>query len=242
MLWDNDKWAGVLAQITRSSAELRQVIGEAAFQAIMHYHDHSYDLMRVRQLYETLEGAKLVAECTCFRHVINKATGIAIGEWKHSAKKLENQPELWQDVLARLQTKGLLDFYPTKATTPIGEKVKQVKADTTVKVPDAETKAALQKAVDSKAFQALPKNVQIARLRALESGTVSSDLDVIEDPEVRAAVEAYIIQVADVCKAGDPLAALNQVQASTRKMSKILEHRNARTGTVLSELKQAAAA
>jgi hypothetical protein len=222
MLWDNDKWAQALLMISASAGQLWKMVSEAAVQAITHYHDHSYDSTRVRQLYETLEQAKLGTHLTCLSHVINKATGIRIGEWKHSSKKLENQAELWQDVLARVESQGLESFKVVRETTD-KEKVKQDKAQTSVKVATPEVKAALQKAVDSKAFQALPPEVQTARIRALETGGAGG-FDLITDPQVRAKLEEYALHLQQAIEAGHAKVALDSLDAGIGKMTRHLKN------------------
>lgn len=238
-LWNSEEFGVKLGFIKGQARALWEVVAEATVDVVMHYHQYSYDTSRPRMLFETLESAGLGSHLTMYVHILNKATGISVGSWKHDAKKLKNQERPWEEVLAQVETQGLESFKPKKETE---EKVKQDKAKTTVKVESDAVRNAMQATLDSDAFQALPEDVQAARIRALTApapeGQDGTLLDLIPSTELRAKIEEQIVLYISLYEK-DPKAAMKSVNAGVDAIKRNLGNSYR---PQLNALKEAAAA
>lgn len=202
--WTDAEFKETIGKIRSSAKQLWTLVTLAAVDAVLRYHEHSYDTSRCKSLDEALDQAGLRSHQTCFRALLQQATGITGigGKWKHSQSKLDDQDEEWQEVLARIETEGLDSLQQRPGETKRGDG--QKKARTSVKVEgwSKEERNALQKALDSAetptARQAIVAS--IAAGTAPPSDRQATDLDVIPDESVREEMRSLALEVAELCQ------------------------------------------
>jgi len=231
----NEDFVAKLGLIRTSAKQVWELVSLMALDAVLKYHQHSYDTSRCKALDDCLDEAGLGTHQAAFRRVLNTATGVMIGTWKNSAQKLANQPEPWEDVVARLEGLGLDAFRPDKKEKSTVSPIKQDKAKTTVKVESEAVRNATQKLIDE--LQALPEEVQIERLRQAASAKPALGLDLLPEGEVRTKAEEYILKLAEVCEAGRPGDAVKSLDAGIKAMGRHIQSSISKTVT---ELRQAA--
>jgi len=163
-------------------------VTEIAIDAVLHYHESSYDTTRPQKVYDMLGEARLGSLQTAYVNFLRESTGITgIGKdapWKHNKGNLEECDETWEAVLLKAEAAGLGQFMPEK--TAKVSKVKQ-KAKTAVQVPEGTSDAvknALQVTLDK--IQNLPEAEQLSivsgtggenPLNAIKSAVSRAEMD-----------------------------------------------------------------
>lgn len=234
----NEDFSAKLGQLKAKASEVWALVTVAALDAVLKYHQHSYDTSRCQALDEALEEAKLGTHQAAFRKFLNTATGVMVGTWKNSASKLSNQPEPWEDIVARVEGQGLICLVQERKDKATTTPIRQEKAKTEVKVDSPAVRNAVQAMVDKLKTEGLSEEAQLERIRAAQDSKATG-LFAILDPEVRSMAEDYIAKIATLSNAGRQGDAKKSLNAGIQAVSR---HIASSLGKTVEELKQAAAA
>ena len=132
-LWTDDEFQ------TKGAAFIG--IGRAAWdgitmliiQAILHYHEHSYNTARIKQVVTWIREANMAQMEKAVRVLLKGTTGMAFAKFTHNAKSMAEVEQTWEGTLEQCSQLGLVSFTPEKegpkGVGKAGKKDKTIKVD-----------------------------------------------------------------------------------------------------------------